>query len=237
MKKTYFDRLDEARQYAKGRITEELPWVLELRGYINCYFTNTTDIFGETEIADKSLQYQMLLLISFMRTHYVLYELIFISSNIEAAVLARKQIELLCRIIELNKCDTQQLEKKTPNLSNLKLFGKEYGLLSEIAHSASFDSLDSLGFTQIDDERKIYFAQPTYTENTISLMELYVVLFIEFILQSAGIKKQIIPKYDSTWDLNFLMKFLTFGKENCINSLKSIDLNKFKEVFNETENS
>ena len=63
MKKTYFDRLDEARQYAKGRITEELPWVLELRGYINCYFTNTTDIFGETEIADKSLQYQMLLLI------------------------------------------------------------------------------------------------------------------------------------------------------------------------------
>ena len=47
IKKTYFDRLDEARQYAKERITKEYPWVLELRGYINCYFTNTTDIFSE----------------------------------------------------------------------------------------------------------------------------------------------------------------------------------------------
>lgn len=231
IKKTYFDRLDEARQYAKERITKEHPWVLELRGYINCYFTNTTDIFSETKIADKNLQYKMLLLISFMRTHYVLYELIFLSSNIEAAVLARKQIELLCRIKELSKYDVQQLEKKTPNVSNLKLFGKEYGLLSTIAHSASLDSLDFLGYTKIDEEHKKYFAQPTYTENTIDLMESFVVLFMKFIFLSLDIKKQIIPKYDSTWDLSFLIRFLNFGKKNGIYCLRCIDLDKFKEIF------
>lgn len=231
IKKTYFDRLDEARQYAKERITKEHPWVLELRGYINCYFTKTTDVFTGIEIADENFQYKMLLLISFMRTHYVLYELIFLSSNIEAAVLARKQIELLCRIKELSKYDVQQLEKKTPNVSNLKLFGKEYGLLSTIAHSASFDSLDFLGYTKIDEEHKKYFAQPTYTENTIDLMESFVVLFMKFIFLSLDIKKQIIPKYDSTWDLSFLIRFLNFGKKNGIYCLRCIDLDKFKEIF------
>ena len=231
IKKTYFDRLDEARQYAKERITKEHPWVLELRGYINCYFTKTTDVFTGIEIADENFQYKMLLLISFMRTHYVLYELIFLSSNIEAAVLARKQIELLCRIKELSKYDVQQLEKKTPNVSNLKLFGKEYGLLSTIAHSASFDSLDFLGYTKIDEEHKKYFAQPTYTENTIDLMESFVVLFMKFIFLSLDIKKQIIPKYDSTWDLSFLIRFLHFGKKNGIYCLRCIDLDKFKEIF------
>lgn len=231
IKKTYFDRLDEARQYAKERITKEHPWVLELRGYINCYFTKTTDVFTGIEIADENFQYKMLLLISFMRTHYVLYELIFLSSNIEAAVLARKQIELLCRIKELSKYDVQQLEKKTPNVSNLKLFGKEYGLLSTIAHSASFDSLDFLGYTKIDEEHKKYFAQPTYTENTIDLMESFVVLFMKFIFLSLDTKKQIIPKYDSTWDLSFLIRFLNFGKKNGIYCLRCIDLDKFKEIF------
>lgn len=231
MGKTYFDRLNEARQYAKGRIIKELPWVLELRKYINCYFTKTTDVFTGIEIADENFQYKTLLLLSFMRTHYVLYELIFLSSNIEAAVLARKQIELLCRIKELCKYDAHQLNKKTPNISNFKLFGKEYGILSTIAHSASLDCLDSLGFTKIDDEHKKYFAQPTYTENTTDLMESFVVLFIEFILISLNIKDQIIPRYDSTWDLSFLVRFFTFGKENGISCLKGLDLNKLNEPF------
>lgn len=110
--KSYFERLEEARQNSKEQIVNEHPWIFDIRGYINWYFTHTTDSLQHSVIDGANMQYQALLLGSFMRTHYVLYELILLSSNIEAATLARKQIELISRIKELDTKDVDTLSKK-----------------------------------------------------------------------------------------------------------------------------
>ncbi len=231
MEKTYFDRLDDARQYAKKKMTDEHPWFLKIRGYINAYFTQTTDSLQGITVAETNLQYQLLLLISFMRTHYVVYELIFLCSNVEAATLARKQIELLSRIKELKHRNADELKKKVPNVRCLEYFKIEYGLLSEIAHSSSCDSLDFLGYNMDDDIHKRFYAQPTYTADTEELMFLWSELFIEFILSSISIKETVVPQYNIMWDMEFLCRFLSFGKENNVRYARSIDVEQFRSMI------
>ena len=220
--KSYFDRLEEARQYSKERIVKEHPWIFDIRGYINGYFTHTTDSLQHCVLEDTNVQYRTLLLGSFMRTHYVLYELILLSSNIEAAALARKQIELISRIKELDTQDVDTLSKKTPNIKYLRHFNKEYGLLSEIVHSASLNSLDVMGFTMLDESHKIFYMQPTYTEDTTKLLHLWLALFVEFIICAIDIKATIIPEYDASWDVKFSLRFIQYGKDNDIMLLKDI---------------
>lgn len=220
--KSYFERLEEARQYSKEQIVNEHPWILDIRGYINCYFTHTTDSLQHNVIDGANMQYQALLLGSFMRTHYVLYELILLSSNIEAATLTRKQIELISRIKELDTKDVDTLSKKTPNIKHSRHFNRDYGILSEIAHSSSLDSLDVMGFKMVDESHKMFYMQPTYTGDTIELLRLWLALFVEFIFCSMDIKASIIPEYDASWDIKFSRRLFRYGKDNDIMLLKGI---------------
>ena len=65
------------------------------------YFTMITEKLNSIEIADEKQQYKLLLVVSFMRTHYVVNELIIYSEIIEASTLMRKQLELIARLKEI----------------------------------------------------------------------------------------------------------------------------------------
>ena len=92
------------------------------------------------------------LVVSFCRSHFIAIDLILGNELIEAAVLIRKQLELLSRLNELLVViDVANLEKKTPNLKHLKTdLKKLYNDYSEVAHSSAQTPLQLLGRIQKD---------------------------------------------------------------------------------------
>ena len=89
MKLTYKERLIKARTYSKKRLKEEYPEYENIVNKMADFFTMVTEKLDGIEIADEKQQYKLLLAVSFMRTHYVVNELIANSEVIEAATLMR----------------------------------------------------------------------------------------------------------------------------------------------------
>ena len=85
------------------------------------FFTMITEKLDGNEIADEKLQYKLLLVVSFMRTHYVVNELIIYSELIEAATLMRKQLELIARMEEIDVSELEKLDKKVPQIKYVPL--------------------------------------------------------------------------------------------------------------------
>lgn len=85
---------------------------------------------------NKSSSYQITLSVSFIRTHFLVSDMIRNGDVVEAFVLVRKQLESLARLNELDSKHLARLHKKTPNIQNALKggAGRIYGDLSEIAH-------------------------------------------------------------------------------------------------------
>lgn len=92
----------------------------------------TTPIAGVTE----STSYQIGVSASYIRSHFLVTDLIMNGETIEAFVLIRKQLESLARLNELDSKPLSKLHGKTPNIQNALKggAGRIYGDLSEIAH-------------------------------------------------------------------------------------------------------
>jgi hypothetical protein len=90
-------------------------------------------------ITTDKTSYQINLSASFVRTHYIINDMILNGDLIEAFTLIRKQLESLTRLHEIDKKPLQKLLKQTPKVINI--FGKGgkilYPALSEIAHFAT----------------------------------------------------------------------------------------------------
>lgn len=103
---------------------------------------------GKSKSSNETLTYQYNLVYSFIRTYFVISDLIFNSDLIEAHILIRKQMETLTRLHELDKKPIAKLLKKTPNVLNL--FGNAgrplYPKLSEIAHFSSIEVGNFISF-------------------------------------------------------------------------------------------
>ncbi|MGH2664838.1 hypothetical protein [Flavobacterium sp.] len=84
----------------------------------------------------EKISYQISLAISFVRTHYIINDMIMHGDLIEAFTLIRKNFESVTRLHEIDKNPLLKLLKKTPNVINIfKDGGKQlYPTLSEIAH-------------------------------------------------------------------------------------------------------
>jgi len=87
----------------------------------------------------ESSSYQITLSASFIRTHFVISDLIMNGDVVEAFVLVRKQLESLARLNELDSKPLAKLHGRTPNIQNALVgkAGRIYGDLSEIAHFAT----------------------------------------------------------------------------------------------------
>jgi len=93
--------LIDARAYAEKHLKEDCPEYEIIVNMMVDYFTMITEKLNSIEIADEKQQYKLLLVVSFMRTHYVVNELIIYSEIIEASTLMRKQLELIARLKEI----------------------------------------------------------------------------------------------------------------------------------------
>lgn len=84
----------------------------------------------------EKISYQIGLAVSFVRTHFLINDLIVDGDLIEAFTLIRKNLESLTRLHEIDSSPLLKLLKKTPNVINMfKEGGRQvYTVLSEIAH-------------------------------------------------------------------------------------------------------
>ena len=129
-------RLKAAEEYKEN----ESDGLFAIRVALDGQIARMTLRFKEQiENSNEKVSYQLDLSASFLRTHFVINDLILSGDIIEALTLIRKQIENLTRLIEIDDKPLAKLSRKTPNVINiLKKTGKKlYQELSEIAHFGS----------------------------------------------------------------------------------------------------
>lgn len=121
------------------------------------------------------------LVVSFARTHFIAQDLIGYGELIEAAVLLRKQMELLARLHELAKADDLEgLLKKTPNMREVGgQFRRLYSAYSEVTHSSDPIHLQLLGRIHVNGKEytPVY---PVYDRNAVVTLKHQLLLVIEF---------------------------------------------------------
>lgn len=216
MKMTYKEHLIDARAYAEKRLKEDYPEYEIIVNKMVDFFTMITEKLDSVEITDEKQQYKLLLVVSFMRTHYVINELIIYSEIIEASTLMRKQLELIARLKEIEVSELECIEKKVPQMKHVPWMKEYYGLWSQVAHSASLDSLDLLGYNMEDENHKRFYVQPSYTENTIDAFNMNIGLFMMFAVEVANIMEKIIPNYKPVEELKFVLSLNEYGSKTNI---------------------
>lgn len=112
-----------------------------IRILIDGLMAKLTNVMIEKKIKDayERKSYQINVLASVVRTHYLINNLIMDGDLVEAQILIRKQLESLTRLDELDSASLQQLPKGTPNVNNRfrNLYKTAYIPLSEVAHFGS----------------------------------------------------------------------------------------------------
>lgn len=219
---SYKEKLIDARQYAEKRILEDFPEVKVIIDKTIDFFTIITNKLDGVEFADEKQQYKLLLMVSFMRTHYVINELIIYSEIVEAATLMRKQLELLARLNEIDVGELEKLDKKVPQMKHLPELKEYYGLWSQVAHNASFNSLDLLGYNMDDEAHKRFYVQPTYTDNTVETLNMNLDLFMMFGLIVVDFMKTVFSGYKADEEIQFLLSLNEYGRKTNIPYFKSL---------------
>ncbi len=155
------------------------------------------------------------LVVSFCRSHFIACDLILGGELVEAAIVIRKQLELLSRVNELSVgLDADNLTRKTPNIRYLKTnLKKIYSEYSEIAHSASPEIMHLLG--RKEHESRIFTnLYPEFQKNAYVSMQHLTMTAFEFHVWCVNFNKDNFSEYDSTHDSLLL--------DNAINQYKKI---------------
>ncbi len=141
------------------------------------------------------------LMVSFCRSHFIASDLILGGELVDAAVIVRKQMELLARVNELSAgLDIEKLAKRTPNIKHLKTGLKRlYSEYSEIAHSASPTAMQLLGRKEFG-EGVFTPMHPEFQENAYISMQHLVVTSLEYYVWCANFLIDNFPEYDTTYD-------------------------------------
>ena len=126
------------------------------------------NLFGKYDEPSEKFLYQLNLAISFVRTHFIINNLILDGDLIEAYTLIRKQLEKLTRLNELDNRPIEKLLNKTPNVINLfGEAGKElYSELSEVAHFGHSRVSEFISF-ETKDGKKGPSLFPSYKKSAI----------------------------------------------------------------------
>lgn len=93
------------------------------------------------ENTNEKISYQISLIVSYVRTHYIITDHLMKGDLIEGIILVRKQLETVARLKEIEQKDLKKLHKKTPNIKNAihSEACRIYGYLSEAAHFSTPD--------------------------------------------------------------------------------------------------
>lgn len=151
----------------------------------------------------EKISYQISLAISFVRTHFIINDLVLEGDLIEAFTLIRKNFESATRLNEIDKSPLAKLLKKTPNVINI--FGKGgkklYPTLSEIAHFGTPRVGELLTIKTEMDGRIGPSLYPVYNDNSIACYDRHAFVSIYFSFWLIDfLKKTYGKKYDHTKD-------------------------------------
>jgi len=131
---------------------------------------------------NETISYQLGVSASFVRTHFIVSEMIMDGDLVEAMVLLRKQLESLVRLHELDTKPVGKLEGKVPNIQNVmnKGAGRVYGNLSEVAHFAKPKVTELLHVVE-NGERCGPSLHPLYSERALACFDLHCYVAIYFL--------------------------------------------------------
>lgn len=151
----------------------------------------------------EKISYQISLAISFVRTHFIINDLVLEGDLIEAFTLIRKNLESATRLHEIDKSPLAKLLKKTPKVINI--FGKGgkqlYPTLSEIAHFGTPKVGELLTVNSHSDGRVGPSLYPAYNIDALACYDrhAYVSLYFCFWLMEF-LGKVYKDKYESSKD-------------------------------------
>ena len=91
------DILNDQRAKNLSDFRSACPNIDKMIHYMDCFMTLVSErlLSSHVEASEENEVYRLKLIVSFIRTHYVISDLVKYSENIEAVVLLRKQLELL----------------------------------------------------------------------------------------------------------------------------------------------
>jgi hypothetical protein len=163
----YLECRQLARQQAEIEFLEHHPDLIHLLFTANEYVAFCMlSLSGKNFLEIPHGLYASGLIISFTRTYFITIDLLGQGELIEAAVLTRKQMELLARLHEISANERiNHLIRKTPNVGNLAPnFRRLYADYSEVAHSADPIHLQLLG--TVEDASHVWTSvYPKYSSN------------------------------------------------------------------------
>lgn len=215
---TFGKELCKQKRVARASFFEICPQARGLLDIMDCYFSTLCNNLRKTSITTERKDdiYQSKLVISFIRTYYVINHLTVDSDLIEANTLIRKQLELLARIEEIVKNreyeNPKKLEGKTPNVACLGNIKGSYGQLSEIAHSAKEETLDLLG-VEATEENVGYQLMPVYSNNTLITFSNQINVTLNFVVEMFRFQEELLgSNTEEEHELELLNSFIELGK-------------------------
>ncbi|MFQ2329830.1 hypothetical protein ACK32Q_10075 [Aeromonas dhakensis] len=149
------------------------------------------------------------LMISFCRSHFIAIDLIFAGELVEAALIIRKQMELIARLNQLSEgLDIETIIRKTPNMKHFKGSIKRlYSEYSEISHSASPKVMQLLG--RIDMGEGMYTPlYPEFHENGYAAMQHLILVVVEYYRWCATFLAKNFTDYDAAHHSSLLKTIL-----------------------------
>lgn len=141
------------------------------------------------------------LVVSFIRTQFVVVRCAEESNLIEGTTLLRKQLEVLARLNEIDNAggSLRKLLKKTPKLNALKSkVRKTYDSFSEVAHSSVPDHFHLLGAGEEERYRSYMSIYPKFSRNSYVLLHNTGHVFLEFWTWLESYNE----RHSAPWDLN-----------------------------------
>lgn len=201
-------RKKEPAQHNSFRITLD-GLIVRTSRQLLVKFVNSTD----------KISYQLSLSSSFLRTHFIINDMILNGDLIEAFTLIRKQFEVLTRLHKIDKKPWLKLLKKTPNVINL--FGeggkKLYPTLSEIAHFATPRVGELLTIKSSDDGKIGPSVHPEYNIDSIACYDRHAYVSIYFIFWFIEFLKKLYGKrYDYNSDETTFYILIKMAEESGI---------------------
>lgn len=188
--------------YRRAETNEENVLRISIDGLVAQLASNMTNRIANT---DEKSSYQIALVTSYIRSHFLINDMILDGDIVEATTLIRKQLESLTRVHELDANPLAKLMKKTPNVINcFKSVGKKiYPHLSEIAHFTT-PRVGELLHVVEDGDLVGPSLHPQYTKAAHGSFDLQTLISIYFLFWLIEKQKSWYPNIDSTSDMAVL---------------------------------
>lgn len=192
-----------------------------------------SQLANKIDNTSEKISYQIGLAISFVRTHYIINDMIMYGDLIEAFTLIRKNFESVTRLNEIDSSPLLKLIRKTPNVINIfKDGGKQlYPTLSEIAHFGTPRVAELLTINSINDGRVGPSLHPSYNVDALGCYDRHAYVSIYFVFWLIQFLKSIYgEKYNHNKDEATFAILTKLALENGIIQLKDVgEETKLKE--------